>query len=274
MGRITEEGAEFKSIFDGSKHLLTPERAIRIQFDLGVDMMVCLDDPRPNDVPEEEACLAMERTLRWAKRCKVEFEKQTRERGMTDENRPLLFSVVQGGLFVLLRKKCAEGLVEIGFDGYGFGGRHIDEEGNFLEEILAKTAEYIPEESIRFALGIGTPSDIVLCHALGCDMFDCVIPTREGRHGRLFVWNEQTEFQISNFKFQNKFDFYSTLNINNEQFKEDFTPVDPNCDCELCAKYTRAYLKHLFRVADPLAGRLASVHNLRFYARLMERLRK
>ncbi|MFZ1719895.1 MAG: tRNA guanosine(34) transglycosylase Tgt, partial [Candidatus Moraniibacteriota bacterium] len=240
MGRITEEGAEFKSIFDGSKHLLTPERAIQIQFDLGVDMMVCLDDPRPNDASEEEVKLAVERTLRWADRCKIEFEKQTRERGMTDENRPLLFSVVQGGLFVSLRKKCAEGLVEIGFDGYGFGGRHIDEDGNFLAEILAKTAEYIPEESIRFALGIGTPSDIVRCHALGWDMFDCVIPTREGRHGRLFVYknssmagnwklvtgnipeitaDEQTA-SITNYQLPiTSSDFYQTINIVNEQFE-------------------------------------------------------
>ncbi len=293
MGRITEEGAEFKSVFDGSKHLLTPERSIQIQFDLGVDMMVCLDDPRPNDASEADMKEAMERTLRWARRCKDEFEKQMAERSMDATNRPLLFCVVQGGLFVPLRKKCAEGLVEIGFDGYGFGGRHIDEEGNFLEEILAKTASFIPEGSIRFALGIGTPSDIVRAYALGWDMFDCVIPTREGRHGRLFVMNDkQTEFQISNFKFQinseleklefknsikirnSKFDFYSTININNEQYKEDFTPVDSNCDCELCTNYTRAYLKHLFKVADPLAGRLASLHNLRFYARLMEELRK
>jgi queuine tRNA-ribosyltransferase len=284
MGGITEEGAEFKSIFDGSKHLLTPERAIRIQFDLGVDMMVCLDDPRPNDASEEEVRLAVERTLRWAQRCRIEFEKQVKERGMTDESRPLLFSVVQGGLFVPLRKKCAEGLVEIGFDGYGFGGRHIDENGNFLEEILAKTAEYIPEESVRFALGIGTPSDIVRCHAFGWDMFDCVIPTREGRHGRLFLWKNnpqntnlktQKPNKSQNTKTQNEEhgSFYETINIVNEQFKEDFTPVDPTCDCELCTKYTKAYLKHLFRVADPLAGRLASVHNLRFYARLMEILR-
>ncbi len=191
MGKITEDGAEFKSIFDGSKHLLTPERAIQIQFDLGVDMMVCLDDPRPNDAPEEEVASAVERTLRWAARCKAEFEKQVKERGLDDTSRPLLFSVVQGGMFVPLRKKCAEGLSEIGFDGYGFGGRHIDEEGNFLEEILEKTASFIPEGSIRFALGIGTPSDIVRCHALGWDMFDCVIPTREGRHGRLFVFDER-----------------------------------------------------------------------------------
>jgi len=278
MGKITENGAEFKSVFDGSKHTLTPERAIQIQFDLGVDMMVCLDDPRPNDAPEEEIDAAVDRTLRWAKRCKTEFEKQIRERGMIDADRPLLFSVVQGGMIIDLRKKCAEGLVEIGFDGYGFGGRHIDEEGNFLEEILEKTASFIPEESIRFALGIGTPSDIVRCHALGWDMFDCVIPTREGRHGRLFLWknnlqNTNTKTQIPN-KARNEESFYETINIVNEQFKEDFTPVDPSCDCELCTKYTRAYLKHLFKVADPLSGRLASMHNLRFYARLMEGLRK
>jgi len=309
MGKITEDGAEFKSVFDGSRHLLTPERAIQIQFDLGVDMMVCLDDPRPNDASEEEIDLAVERTLRWAKRCKMEFDRQVSERGMTEENRPLLFSVVQGGMIVALRKKCAEGLIEIGFDGYGFGGRHIDGEGNFLEEIVRETARFIPKESIRFALGIGTPSDIVRCHALGWDMFDCVIPTREGRHGRLFVMNDnQTEFPISNFQFPNKSQvlisndqkedprfvipglirdpdsgseagmtnesFYETINIVNEQFKEDFTPVDASCDCELCTNYTKAYLKHLFRVADPLAGRLASMHNLRFYARLMESLRK
>lgn len=283
MGKITEEGAEFKSIFDGSKHLLTPERAIQIQFDLGTDMMVCLDDPRPNSASEEELTLAVERTLRWAKRCKIEFEKQASERGLNEQDRPLLFSVVQGGMNIALRKRCSQGLATIGFDGYGFGGRHIDDEGNFLEEVIARTAEFIPEGSVRFALGVGTPDDIARCHALGWDMFDCVIPTREGRHGRLFLWKNnlqntnvktQTPDKAQSAKTQNGESFYETINIVNEQFKEDFTPVDPSCDCELCTKYTRAYLKHLFRVADPLAGRLASVHNLRFYARLMEGLRK
>lgn len=279
LGRITEEGAEFRSVLDGSKQLLTPERAIGIQFDLGVDMMVVLDDPRPNSAPEAEVAEAVERTLRWAKRCKAEYEKQIAERGLTEDTRPLIFGVVQGGMFRELRKRCAEGLAEIGFDGYGFGGRHVDEEGNFLEDIVSYTASVIPEESIRFALGIGTPSDIVRCHALGWDMFDCVIPTREGRHGRLFVWNEQSEFPILNNEFRiksesSKFDsFYRTINISNEQYKEDFSPVDPACDCESCKNYTRAYLKHLFKVADPLAGRLASIHNLRFYMRLMEHLR-
>lgn len=271
MGRITEDGAEFKSVLDGSKHLLTPERAIRIQFDLGVDMMVCLDDPRPNGVPESEATEAVERTIRWAKRCKEEYDRQVVERGLTDENRPLLFGVVQGGMFVGLREHCARELALIGFDGYGFGGRHVDEEGVFLEEIVAKTAAAIPEDALRFALGIGTPEDIVRCYRLGWDMFDCVIPTREGRHGRLFFWKDDSHASLITHPSSS---FYEAMNISNEQYKEDFTPVDPTCDCELCTKYTRSYLRHLFRAGEPLAPRLASLHNLRFYGRLMERLRQ
>lgn len=296
MGTITEEGAEFKSVLDGSKHLLTPERAIQIQFDLGVDMMVCLDDPRPNDVSLVEASEAVDRTLRWAKRCKEEYTKQVALRGLTDTERPLLFGVVQGGVFPELRKRCASELVAIGFDGYGFGGRHVDGEGEFLEEIVALTAAAIPEDALRFALGIGTPSDIVRCYRLGWDMFDCVIPTREGRHGRLFIFNQQStgnsqqsvipseiegspltdeDFSTRRLARNDKEEgFYEAININNEQYKEDFTPVDPTCDCELCTNYTRAYLRHLFRADEPLAPRLASLHNLRFYSRLMEQLRQ
>lgn len=285
MGRITEDGAEFRSTLDGSKHLLTPERAIRIQFDLGVDMMVVLDDPRPNDASREEIESAVERSIRWAARCRDEYDRQIVARGLTDETRPLLFGVVQGGPFQALRTRCAEGLVEIGFDGYGFGGRHIDEEGCFMEDIVSHTASVIPEDSIRFALGVGTPEDIVRFHRVGWDMFDCVIPTREGRHGRLFRRNRR----ISNFEFRiskpgtvetghapskEQELFYETVNIKNGGFVEDFSPVDPECDCPLCVNHFAAYLHHLFRVGDPLAGRLASLHNLRFYARLMSDLRE
>lgn len=270
MGKITEQGAEFKSVLDGSKHLLTPERAIAIQFDLGVDMMVVLDDPRPNDAPESEISDAVERTIRWAKRCREEYDRQIADRGISDERRPLLFGVVQGGMFPALRTRCAEGLREFVFDGYGFGGRHVDSDGVFLEEIVRHTASVIPEESVRFALGIGTPEDIVRCHALGWDMFDCVIPTREGRHGRLFLW--KSKLTTDNLPLTTG-DFYETMNINNERFVDDFTPVDPACDCPLCTNHTRAYLRHLFRVNDPLGSRLASMHNLRFYGKLMEALR-
>jgi len=188
-----------------------------------------------------------------------------------------VFGVVQGGTILSERKRCAEGLVAIGFDGYGLGGRHIDGEGKFLEEVVAAIPTYLPEDSIRFALGVGTPDDIIRFHRLGWDMFDCVIPTREGRHGRLFIMND--EQLISNYQFliskqdSDRESFYETINIKNEQFVRDFTPVDPTCDCTLCTKYTRAYLKHLLKVGEPLALRLASEHNLRFYMRLMEQLR-
>lgn len=285
LGRITEEGAEFRSVLDGSKHLLTPERSIQIQFDLGVDMMVVLDDPRPNEAPEAEIVAAVDRTLRWAKRCREEYDRQVIARGLDDHTRPLIFGVVQGGMMLSERKRCADGLVAIGFDGYGLGGRHIDNEGKFLEEVVTAIPTYLPDESIRFALGVGTPDDIVRFHKAGWDMFDCVIPTREGRHGRLFLWknentNDKTQIpnKIQSTNNQNTTknttkDFYETINIKNEQFERDFTPVDPTCDCTLCTKYTRAYLKHLLKVGEPLALRLASEHNLRFYMRLMEQLR-
>jgi queuine tRNA-ribosyltransferase len=265
LGKITEEGAEFRSPLSGDKHLLTPERSIQIQFDLGVDMMVCLDDPRPNDVPYQEMAESVERTLRWAKRCKEEFERQVTARGLSDATRPLLFGVVQGGKEKELRTQCAEGLVAIGFDGFGFGGRHIDEEGNFLQDIVEHTAAVIPEEAVRFALGVGKPEDIVRFYAAGWDMFDCVIPTREGRHGRLFVDLQKAESGEPT---------YATLNIRNEQFREDLTPVDAACDCPLCTNYTRAYLRHLLVAGEPLVLTLASLHNLRFYARLLETLRE
>jgi len=264
MGKITDDEVIFKSPLDGSRHIITPEKAIQIQFDLGVDMMVCLDDPPPNSYSKEKIKKAVERTLRWALRCKVEYEKQIKKRKLTEKERPLLFGVIQGGEYLDLRKMCTEGLVKIGFDGYGFGARHVDSEGNFLEEVLAYTASLIPENSLRFALGVGTPEDIVRCVQMGWDMFDCVIPTREGRHGRLFI--------RKNGKIGSK-DFYTTININNEKFKNDFSPVDKNCGCELCANHTRAYLRHMFAMKDPVAMRLASAHNLRFYSDLMKGLR-
>jgi len=270
IGKITEDGAEFRSVLDGSRHLLTPERAIAIQFDLGVDMMVVLDDPRPNDASREEIAEAVGRSIRWARRCREEFDRQVSARGMTDKTRPLLFGVVQGGPFPELRTRCAEGLVGIGFDGYGFGGRHVDAEGNFLADIVSHTASVIPEESVRFALGVGTPEDVVRFHGAGWDMFDCVIPTREGRHGRLFLRKGRHTTHNSQLTTE---DFYETINIHNSRFAEDCSPIDPECDCPLCTDHSAAYLHHIFRVGDPLGGRLASLHNLRFYVRLMEALR-
>lgn len=288
MGRITEEGAQFRSVIDGSMHLLTPEKAIEIQFDLGVDMMVCLDDPRPNDASKSETRDAVQRTLRWAKRCKEEYTRQVRMRQCNGATRPLLFSVVQGGTHQDLRKICSEGLMALedfsvtgesafSWDGYGFGARHVDSEGKCMEDVLAFTASMLPEDKLRFALGVGTPEDIVRCWHLGWDMFDCVIPTREGRHGRLFFWEKQAPFPISKVQFSNKQgrSFYKTMNITNGKFREDTEPIDSLCDCAACAGgYSRGYIHHLFRVREPLGPQLATIHNLRFYMQLMEKLRR
>ena len=273
LGKITDSGAVFRSPIDGSRHVLTPEKSIQVQFDLGVDMMVVLDDPPPNHYSKEKIRKAVERTIKWAERCMIEYKKQLKIRKIKSKNRPLIFCVIQGGNHKDLRKYCAEELIKIGFsakggpalgwDGYGFGARHLDQEGNFMGEILEFTAGLIPKNSLRFALGIGTPEDIVRCANFGWDMFDCVIPTREGRHGRLFVWKND---DLSG-------DFYETININNSKHRKDFSPVDEKCGCYACKNYTRAYINHLFAVKEPLALRLASVHNLKFYLDLMEKIR-
>lgn len=259
MGKISDDKVVFKSPLDGSRHELTPEKSIQIQFDLGVDMMVCLDDCPPNDFD----CLALEkavvRTIAWAKRCKTEYEKQIKKRKLSGAKRPLLFGVIQGGAELDLRKVCAEELVKIGFDGYGFGARPVDKEGNFLAEVLQYTADLIPEKAIRFALGIGTPEDIRRCAAMGWDIFDCVIPTREGRHGRLLLEKKGKE---------------EIININNAKWQADFKAINPKSDLSLLKNQSRAYLHHLFRLDDPLGQNLASLNNLEFYTKLMEKIRE
>jgi queuine tRNA-ribosyltransferase len=301
MGKITDKEVVFRSPLDGSIHKLTPKKSIQIQFNLGVDMMVVLDDPTPNDYSREKIEKAMQRTIAWAKICKTEYEKQIKKRKLTGKKKPLIFGVIQGGPYIDLREECARELVKIGFDGYGFGGRHLDAEGNFMEDVLAATVKIIPEKALRFALGIGTPEDIIKCVQMGWDMFDCVIPTREGRHGRLFFWKKQSEFPMTNDQFPNndqnlksknfkqmqnskstvkgqelnvENDFYKTIKINNEKYRNDFTPIDKNCDCYTCRNHSMAYLNHLLRTKDPLFFRLASIHNLNFYSQLMKFLQK
>lgn len=262
-GNVSEEGAVFRSPLDGSTKLLTPEHSIDIQFELGVDMMVCLDDPRPNDTSRDDLARAVDRTIRWAARCKARFEERLTKH--PQKIRPLLFGVIQGGMEADLRARCAEALVDIGFDGYGFGARHLDMEGNFLEDIVRETAKSIPDSSLRFALGIGTPSDIVRSFALGWDMFDCVIPTREGRHGRAFLRNRGVP--ISG-------DFYHAENISAERFSEDRSPLDPFCGCLACsAGFSRGYIRHLLVGKEPLGARLLAIHNLFFYADLLRELK-
>lgn len=259
MGKISDKGVLFKSPLDGSKHEFSPEKSIQIQFDLGVDMMVCLDDCPPNEFSRPDLEKAVERTIAWAKRCKAEYEKQIRKRKIPASKRPLLFSVVQGGAELDLREYCAQELAKIGFDGYGFGARPVDKDGNFLGEVLKKTASFIPEESLRFALGIGTPEDIQKCAKMGWDMFDCVIPTREGRHGRMFSFSKTWKKSITN--------------INNSKFIKDFKPINKDSAIPALVRHSRSYLHHLFRLNEPLGQKLAALNNLEAYQRLMANLR-
>ena len=269
-GKITEEKVIFKSPWDGSKQELSPEKSIQIQFDLGVDMMVCLDDCPPNEFSREKMKVSIERTLRWAKRCRAEYDRQVKKRKIRREERPLLFSVIQGGPYVNLRKYCAEKLAEIGFDGYGFGARPIDKKGNFLEEALSATAGFIPEESWRFGLGIGLPEDILRCARMGWDLFDCVVPTREGRHGKIFRFKNETKNLPQSGSFNN---FYKTFNINNQKFKSDFRPINEKSRLAVLRNYSRGYLHHLFKIKEPLGPKIASLNNLEFYSELLEKIR-
>ncbi|MEI6835878.1 MAG: tRNA guanosine(34) transglycosylase Tgt [Candidatus Falkowbacteria bacterium] len=278
MGSINDDRVIFKSPIDGSRHELTPERSIQIQFDLGVDMMVCLDDCPPNEFSRLDLERAVNRTIDWAKRCKLEYLKQIKTRKLSGAKRPLLFCVVQGGAELDLREKCARKLALIGFDGYGFGARPIDKDGNFLAEVMFKTASYIPQEAIRFALGVGTPDDIYRSYMMGWDMFDCVIPTREGRHGRLFNFTPKFKGfkkpKDLNQPITEAPEFYTTLNISNAEFTADFSPINAKSKIPELRNHTKAYLHHLFKVNEPLGQKLASLNNLEFFADLMESLKK
>ncbi len=263
LGKIDNDKVTFKSPLDGSSHELTPEKSIQIQFALGVDMMVCLDDCPPNEFSRSDLELAVTRTISWAKRCKTEYLKQMKKRKLVGQKKPLLFAVIQGGAEIDLREHCTKELVKIGFDGYGFGARPIDENGNFLEDVLRRTAEFIPSSALRFALGIGTPEDIVRCAQMGWDMFDCVIPTREGRHGKLFFLTDK--------KNKNE---YLTVNINNAKFSQDFTAINKNSKISELKNHSRSYLHHLFKLKEVLGPKLASLNNLEFYQEWLKRIRR
>ncbi len=267
MGQIYQNKVRFKSPIDGSVQELTPGKSIQIQFNLGTDMMVCLDDCPPNS-DSKKVSLAVGRTISWAKYCKREYNQQIKKRKLDKKNRPLLFGVVQGGMDKKLRKRCANELVKIGFDGLGYGARPVDDKGNFLKDILKFTAKNIPENYIRFGLGIGLPEDIVQCVKMGWDMFDCVIPTREARHGRLY------KFKASNSKFRlDSKNFYEVININNSKFVKDFEAINSASKFSELRKYSKAYLHHLFKINETLGQRLASLNNLEFYFDLMQRIR-
>lgn len=269
FGTITEKGIQLTPP-NQKKQLFTPEKCIQTQFAIGADIMICLDYFQGDDASREDVQMCVDRTVRWAKRCKEEFESQIKLRKISKASRPLLFAVIQGGKFEDLRKQCARELVEIGFDGYGFGGWPMTRSNELDVEYLNLVAESVPEDAPKYALGVGLPHEIAICVRLGYTIFDCVLPTRDARHERLYVFNSDPA-TITNFETK---DFYSFLYINKEKYIRDKGPISEFCDCHTCKNYSRSYLNHLFKIEEPLAQRLATIHNLRMYSVLMQRLRK
>jgi len=271
LGTITSKEAIFRLAEGGKAERLSPEKSIQTQLRLGADILVCFDDCTHPAAPREEQAASVARTIEWAGRCKAEFERGVEGRTRRDRlkaepqtqagPRPLLFAVIQGGADPELRRRCARELTAIGFDGYGFGGWPFDASGRLLADILALTADLMPSDKPRYALGIGSPAALRACARIGYNLFDCALPTRDARRGRLYV------FRGDGLE-------HARLYIRDSAHRRDGKPVSEACDCLTCRGYSRAYLHHLFAVGDSLAWRLATIHNLRFYTTLLDRLKE
>ncbi|MFA6963594.1 MAG: tRNA guanosine(34) transglycosylase Tgt [Patescibacteria group bacterium] len=263
--KITEDGVEFKSHLDGSKHFFTPEKVIDIQLDLGVDILMPLDVCPSGTASKEEIEEAVRLTIAWAKRAKVYFESKVS--GLPSGKRPMLHGIVQGGLDKDLRKYCAEELIKLDFDGYSVGGLAVDLETREMWDTVKLMGEILPENKQRYLMGVGTPDDIITATKLGMDMFDCVLPTRLARHGAVYAPVESRKSKVENKK-------YELMNLLNNKFRTDGGVIDENCGCEGCKRgLSRAYISHLLRSNEILGLHLASLHNLWQYLELMRKLR-
>ena len=245
--KLTEEGVTFRSTLDGARRTLTPENTVAIQEALGSDIAMILDEcvaPTPEAHSRGDVERATERTLRWA-------ERAARARKKKDQ---AVFGIVQGGTDTALRQRSARGLADLGFEGFAHGGLGLGETRTERCEAVAATREVLAPEAPRYLMGLGRPIDLIDGVAEGVDLFDCVVPTRNGRHGLLFTSR-------------------GVLHIKNARFASDDGPIDPECDCPACTSHSRAYLRHLIRCQEALGSRLAALHNLRFYLRLLEQAR-
>jgi queuine tRNA-ribosyltransferase len=243
--RISEEGVEFASVYDGSRHVFTPELTTTVQEDLGSDVAMVLDECPPPNAAREYHEDSLKRTARWARRCKEAHAKEDQA----------LFGIVQGGLYPDLREQSLGLTVEIGFDGYAVGGLSVGESREAMLETLALTAPNLPAGKPRYFMGIGDPVGILQVIALGVDMFDCVLPTRLARHGAALTPDGR-------------------LNLKNARYRTDFGPLDPECSCQACTGYSRAYLSHLVRENELLGHRLITLHNVRFTVNLCRKARQ
>jgi len=247
LSKITEEGYSFQSHIDGSRHLMTPEKSIEIQLCIGSDIMMCLDQcvGYPTDKKQIES--AMHLTKRWARRCFDRWKQDERRNNA-------LFGIVQGGMFEDLRRISAEQICENDFSGFAVGGLSVGEPPELMYEVAEYNLPMLPSNKPKYVMGVGTPEDLVTLVGLGADMFDCVMPTRNARNGKLFTR-------------------CGDMNIANSRYSSDTLPVDPQCSCETCQNYSRAYLRHLYKTRELLAYRLNTIHNLHYYLDLMKNIR-
>jgi queuine tRNA-ribosyltransferase len=245
---ITEEGVQFRSHIDGSKNFFTPEKAIEIQRSLGSDIAMVFDDCTPYPSTHADAEDSMELSMRWAKRCVEQWNRH-------DDDGKVLFGIVQGSVYPDLRKRSVEALSGLDFSGIALGGLSVGEPKNLMYETVEATVPWIAWDKPRYLMGVGTPEDLIRCIAMGIDMFDCVLPTRNARNGYLFTSQGR-------------------VLIKNAIYAEDPGPLDPNCGCSTCRRYSRAYLRHLFLTGEHLYAVYSTLHNLTFYLDMMRKIRQ
>mgnify|MGYP001095406732 CR=1 FL=1 len=248
--KLREEGAEFRSHIDGSKHIFTPEKVMDIERTIGADIMMAFDECPPGDSDYEYAKKSLGLTHRWLDRCIKRFNETEPKYGYQQS----LFPIVQGCVYRDLREQSAEFVASKGADGNAIGGLAVGEPTQTMYDIIDAVEPYMPQDKPRYLMGVGTPSNIIEGVARGVDFFDCVMPARNARHGKLFTWG-------------------GAINLKNEKYKLDERPIDERCDCPTCRNFSRAYLRHLFKADEMLALRLAVMHNLYFYNKLTERIR-
>lgn len=245
LRKITEDGVEFRSHIDGSKHFLSPEKVMEIENALGADIIMAFDECAPYPADRDYVKHSLERTTRWAKRCK-ESHKNT--------DTQALFGIVQGGMYKDLREQSAKEIIELDFPGYAIGGLSVGEPKKLMYEVLDYTTPLLPEDKARYLMGVGSPDDLIEGVIRGVDMFDCVLPTRIARNGTAMTTNGKVV-------------------VRNAAYAEDFTPLDHECSCYTCKNYTRAYIRHLVKTNEILGSRLITIHNLYFLLKLMENVR-
>jgi queuine tRNA-ribosyltransferase len=253
LRKVEDSGVEFRSHIDGSKHFLTPEKVMEIQFALGSDVVVPLDECLPYPVEKNIVEKSVKRTTNWALRSKEHLEVM-RQKSMGAKQQ-LLFGIIQGSTYPQLRKEAALRLLEIGFDGYCLGGLSVGEPLELAYGIIEETVGCMDENKPRYLMGVGMPVDLLECVERGIDLFDCVLPTRLGRNGAAFTG-------------------YGRINLKNSKFSSDYKPIEEGCECYACKNFTRAYIRHLLYVREMLASRLVSLHNIHFYVNLMGNIRE